>query len=412
MAENNHLIKDYFEEEYGVRVQPVIDAYPMENYTKISSDSIVSTSALLRDLPFFAAQINAENKVTGAYKVIFDRGLGTLQQSAANPDRLRANIVEFGSNNHVVGQAELEEFRLKVTSPALAVFEVAAILTSQYYLSRIDKNLISLHKELKNIERMLENSKESELRSYERGLQSVLRNLTNILSDETYRKSALDNVMRIRMSSLSLVEYYYRERVNVLETWSEEKSKKALYIQESLGKYQNKLDLYGRSFHVFALAYVLEVLLSRITTTENTDRAIEEIQAVYQEYSQEYELPGSDFRIPDKKDNDGLGLGYKAATFVGGAITGFAGPVGLPVLGLVMGSYWIGNSIKDRKTEKALQEYQEIKRHLLQIEESYVRNDIIEEKTVSALETLDCLYNKKVELLINGDEIYLKTLEH
>lgn len=49
---------------------------------------------------------------------------------------------------------------------------------------------------------------------------------------------------------------------------------------------------------------------------------------------------------------------------------------------------------------------------LLQIEESYVRNDIIEEKTVSALETLDCLYNKKVELLINGDEIYLKTLEH
>jgi ribose transport system permease protein len=121
-----------------------------------------------------------------------------------------------------------------------------------------------------------------------------------------------------------------------------------------------------------------------------------------------------------------IGAGEKAAKFAGihtdrtkfliymlaGAITGFAGPVGLPVLGLVMGSYWIGNSIKDRKTEKALQEYQEIKRHLLQIEESYVRNDIIEEKTVSALETLDCLYNKKVELLINGDEIYLKTLEH
>ena len=299
-----------------------------------------------------------------------------------------------------------------MTSPALAVFEVAAILTGQYYLSRIDKNLISLHKELKNIERMLENSKESELRSYERGLQSVLRNLTNILSDETYRKSALDNVMRIKMSSLSLVEYYYRERVNVLETWSEEKSKKALYIQESLGKYQKKLDLYGRSFHVFALAYVLEVLLSRITTTENTDRAIEEIQVVYQEYSQKEELLGADFRIPDKKDNDGLGLGYKAATIVGGAITGFAGPVCLPVLGLVIGSYWIGNSIKDRKTEKALLEFQEIKRHLLQIEESYVRNDIIEEKTVSALETLDCLYNKKVELLINGDEIYLKTLEH
>ena len=25
---------------------------------------------------------------------------------------------------------------------------------------------------------------------------------------------------------------------------------------------------------------------------------------------------------------------------------------------------------------------------------------------------VDALYNKKVELLINGDEIYLKTLEH
>lgn len=59
--------------------------------------------------------------------------------------------------------------------------------------------------------------------------------------------------------------------------------------------------------------------------------------------------------------------------------------------------------LREPEALEALQEYQEIKRHLLQIEESYVRNDIIEEKTVSALETLDCLYNKKVELLINGD---------
>ena len=107
MVEND-IIESYFEEQYGIHVQRVIDVYPLRRYTKIKDESITRINALLRDLPFFATQLSAEREAAGAYKVIFDKGLGVLQQSASNSERLRANVVEFGTNNKIVGQAELE----------------------------------------------------------------------------------------------------------------------------------------------------------------------------------------------------------------------------------------------------------------------------------------------------------------
>ena len=406
MAEND-LIKEFFKEEYGVSVQPVVDVHPMGNYTRIKDTSVSRVFSILRDLPFIEAQYNAEQRAAGTYRVIFDKGLGSLQKSAANPERLRANVVAYGSNNKIVGQAELEKFQSKVISPSLAVFEVASIVTGQYYLSRIDRELTSIHKELKNIVRILENSKESELLAHERALQSVYNKLSIILQDDDYRKSTFNNVQHIRMSAMSFVEYYYRERVNILESYSKAKAKKASYVSEFLDTYRNKLELYSRSFHVYSLAYVLEVILSQMTGTNSIKSIKDDIMSVAHEYNQEYEGHFANFNNKTTEDNN-ITVKDAGANFIGGAATGVAtaliGISALPVAGLVFGGVWLGNTIKGKKAEAV----EQFKESLIKIEEYNAYNNNIAEKAALALDALDHLYNNRVELLVRGDEMYVK----
>lgn len=406
MTEND-IIESYFEEQYGVHVQPVIDVYPLGNFTRLTDECMTRANALLRDLPFLANQLRAEREAACAYKVIFDKGLGVLQQSASNSERLRANVVEFGSNNKIVGQAELESLHLKVTSPSLAVFEVASIITNQYYLARIDKELTSLHKELKNVTRLLENSKESELCSHERALQSVSDNLSDVLQNDDYRRSTLYNVQHIRMSALSLVEYYHRERINVLETWSKAKSRKASYTQVFLSNYKDNLNLYSRAFHVYALAYVEEVILSQVKEADSITRIAKEIQAVAYEYNQEYGGRFDRFNNQIIGDNNGRIIEANAS-LAGGAATGIAAGIAgigmLPVTALLVGGIWVGNKIKGKKAE-VLEQFKE---SLKEIEESNIHNNHIAEIAITSLGRLNQLYNNRVELLIKKDAMYMK----
>ena len=64
MAEND-LIKGFFEEEYGVSVQPVVDAHPMGNYTRIKDATVTRVVSILGDLPFIKAQYDAEQRAVG-----------------------------------------------------------------------------------------------------------------------------------------------------------------------------------------------------------------------------------------------------------------------------------------------------------------------------------------------------------
>ena len=223
---------------------------------------------------------------------------------------------------------------------------------------------------------------------------------------EKKKKSTLNNVQRIRMNSLSLVEYYYRERVDILHTWSKEKPKKALIIQAYIGRYQNALDLYCRSFHVFAFAYVLETLLSRITDANNLNRIISEIKDIYHEYGQEYEEHFSQFSSPETKNNGDIAICLGG--FATGAFSAFMGISLLPFGGLMVGSGLIISAIQDKKNEKAVQQFKEIERCLKEIEDNYAHNNSVEEKSVFALETLNRLYNNKIEFLVKDDEMYMK----
>ena len=65
---------------------------------------------------------------------------------------------------------------------------------------------------------------------------------------------------------------------------------------------------------------------------------------------------------------------------------------------------WIGNTIKGKKAEAV----EQFKESLIKIEEYNAYNNNIAEKSALALDALDHLYNNTVELLVRGDEMYVK----
>lgn len=168
------------------------------------------------------------------------------------------------------------------------------------------------------------------------------------------------------------------------------------------------MELYSRSFRVYALAYVLEVILSQMTGTASIRSIKEEIVEVAHEYNQEYEGHFTNFSNLAMEDYNNT-IKEAGASIIGGATTGFVGSLigipTLPILGLVFGGVWIGNSIRDKKTEEVLKQFKE---SLIKIEEYNAYNNNIAEKSALALDALDHLYNNRVELLVRGDEMYVK----
>lgn len=128
---------------------------------------------------------------------------------------------------------------------------------------------------------------------------------------------------------------------------------------------------------------------------------------VVREYNQEYEGHFANFNNKTTEDNS-ITSKDAGANYIGGAAAGIAtaliGISALPVAGLVFGGVWLGNTIKGKKAEAV----EQFKESLIKIEEYNAYNNNIAEKAALALDALDHLYNNRVELLVRGDEMYVK----
>ena len=152
------------------------------------------------------------------------------------------------------------------------------------------------------------------------------------------------------------------------------------------------------------------VILSHIT---DTTKIKEEIQEELNKQKQEYAQLFSHFcdiaicSHPDivKAEKYEKGFVKEAAT---GVIVGLVGIGGLPLGGLVTGGLWIRKKRAHKRSEAVTQQLNEVENTMAKIELEYAQRGDIAEKSVSALEYLDCLYNNPVEILIKDDEMYLR----
>lgn len=218
LMEQQEKVLNSLDDFYGITVQP-IENESFKNYKKINDKKDFSRfNACLKDILNLLKNAHDKKYYSGAYKVIYDKGLGTLQKTAENPNLFRANIVEPGTNNHITGQAVLQELNptelMKVTNIAMTAYTVAAMATSQYYLASIDNKLTDIDKKVDEIKSFLEIDKESQLWADGEFLRGIKESLEFILEDNVYRQANLTSIQSIRRNSLANIKLYQKQLIS------------------------------------------------------------------------------------------------------------------------------------------------------------------------------------------------------
>ena len=107
-----------------------------EEAVKIDESLKGQLDSVLSILPEVVLHKNYE----GTYRVIYDKGLGVLQEVKGKPNMHRGVVVKKGTNNSIVGGVELQKIGSAAQISA-NVFEVASIIVGQYYMSQINDKL-------------------------------------------------------------------------------------------------------------------------------------------------------------------------------------------------------------------------------------------------------------------------------
>lgn len=400
----NALINRYMQDELGIGIG-ISDADTQsmgEDYIKLDSNAFTRINSLFQSLPHYAVELYAERAASDTYKVLFDKGLGQLQQSAKNSDRFRANIVAFGTNNAITGQAELEKFHLKVMTPALAVFDIAAIATNQYYLARIDQKLSSLDSKLNYVQKFLEESKKSDLWANSQFLQDVSNKIYEITQDEQYRITTLNTVQSIRIAALSNVKFYHEMMRNHVKD-EFKKNLKATAVKNTLDHFYDIFTAYLYSIYVYGFAYVIEVALSQMTNEIFLCKVKEEIQSVIDNFQNDYSKELQQFIDTTKSLNQGI-VGKSLSKTTPKVHSYGNSDLKLVFEAVALVANLAANYDKGKKQEKKEDVMEQFHSFQERIEKSIC--DLT--SPVYAIERLNEIYNQPVELLITDDAAYIK----
>lgn len=403
-SDYNSLINKYISNELGLTIQPVEKSSEAidDNYTKLDNNAFVKINSLLSNVPHYTAEFRAKRLSEDTYKVIYDKGLGHLQQSAKNRERFRANVVAFGTNNDITGQSELEKFHLKISSRALVAFDIAAIATNQYYLARIDSKLSSLDDKLDHVQKFLEESKKSELWADGQFLKDVSSKIYEITLDEQYRLTTLINVQNIRISTLSNVKFYHMMMHDYVKKEFDKNLKKFSDTQNVLKHFYEHFDAYLYAIYVYGFAYIIEIVLSQISDAEFLNKVRDEIQSVINSFQNDYTRELQQFIDGVKSLNPGALT--EAFSGCKPKFHNYGNSRGALLLEAVT---LIANLAATHDKEKKNSQKDEIERQFqfLQKRTKKCISDL--EFPIQAIEQLNKIYNEPLELLVTGDAAYL-----
>ncbi|WP_177160743.1 hypothetical protein, partial [uncultured Fusobacterium sp.] len=249
------------------------------NYRKISPEQFAMFDSVMKVIPTVL-----HHEVTKeAYQVIFDKGLGVLQKAKGfNGEYYRANVVNIGRNNKVVGQALLKPLDKSLQFVSSA-FTVMSIITGQYYMDTINKEIKSINEKLNDIQSFLSEDKKTKLLSEGEFLETIQNNLEFILDDDVYRNSTLTTIQKISIDSLASLKFYSNQ-INVLQ-FDKEKVK-IEEIMEWIVKIGNLMSDYLYTLYLFSYSIFLEVILSKNLDEKYFQYMENRIEKVYIEYKE------------------------------------------------------------------------------------------------------------------------------
>lgn len=410
-VENEYNLFKVLKDKYGVSVVSIEDAEKLDSYKKISDDDFAKINACFQSIPLYLKSINDANYYSGTYKVIYDKGLGVLQTAAKDPNLFRGNVVTPGTNNNITGQALFQKVHPEVktlSNIVTASFTVASIATSQYFLARIDNKLASVEKKVNEIKQLLENEKESQLWADGEFLKEVIDNVQYILDNEIYRQATLINVQSIRKTALANIKLFSKQ-LEILKPELELKPNDNVKVtKEKLNKYKEYLPKYWYSVYLYGFAYALEVLLSNITDSFFLNKVILEIEKMITMYKEGYDVISA--LINQYIDEvETLKANGRPAKYTKNIGEFFTSSINNPLY----------REVKDTLLDvgvKRLEEHEKNKKNAMKQEIIDDLKSVITpfsdleplKLQIKAINNIDTIYNNRVELIVTGNEAFIK----
>lgn len=384
--------------DLGIEVSSDLTEYNLNKaeYVKIDAKTAGRVNAVLQQLPILINNTTYDGDV---YRVIYDKGLGVLQKSAKYPGQFLGNVVDPNTNNKIKDVARLQELPIE-PQIVMNIFSVMSMVTGQYFMSQISLELNGLNENVEYIRKFLENDKRSKLQSEEEFLKMTQKTINFILQDEVQKQATLSSIQKIRIDALSDI-YFYKSQINDLKALSSQKDK-AKKVKKNIQKICFVISEYWYSLYLYCYALYLETIISENFDSEYIKMMIQDMMEKCDQYKADYSKWKRKMeKYIDEAEAFGANKGLEAAKhirFRGICRTGYA--LLLNIVGLMA-------EVADEADKKAKKKKQDEAKECLHLN-AVVEDVKAMECRQNELRIYDALYNDRLEIVKDHDEMYMK----
>lgn len=252
--ENDIYLPDKFEKigDYKIRpCAPDFKASKKEGFKKmkLSSGQKMGISVMVSQLPAAVS----EGVLSKSYIVKFPEGLphtlAKLKQGGLS------TIIHDGKS--IVGQASL--FSTEGVAAVTGIFSFMALLSGQYFLKEINRELKGLNSKVDKILEFLYGDKKAELMSEIHFTNYAYSNFSSIMQYEQQRVATLANLQNAKKTALKDMDFYLYDMISL----GREKMKTFNEFEASAEKAFQTKECFDVSMQLYIMTSLLEIFYSQ-----------------------------------------------------------------------------------------------------------------------------------------------------
>lgn len=297
---DSKAIRDTLQSEYGITIHHdnvTIEELRNGNYRRLNDAELAHIDQIFQYIPQLVANRVSQQAMDtafrsateGTFRVRLDAGMH-LCQSHRTPGAYRA-VGLSDATNQIAGNAELfaNNATLSISNVpqiALGVFNVASMVTGQYFMSQVNSKLSALSTSVNRLEKLLDAQRHGKMKTAAQELADLLAKDRFIVRDTDKTNQAISQVQRIQSRANDEMNTCHELVMNELRDMKENDNIDRIKahigaINQNLVEYQYAAQLYG-------IATLLEVQFLNIIDPDELRSYREQIDRRVQQFKDDH----------------------------------------------------------------------------------------------------------------------------
>jgi len=266
-------LRDLLKRDWGIDMTPAqgSEARKKPGWVELDEDSAARVLDTLRVVPGLASNEAIRDSFAGAVRLVIPGDLPREAYFGMRPG-LGEGVYGMVARDPITGRAvrqagwaPMDLTRANLAQAAYGAFSVASVVTGQYFMKRVDQKLEGIQRVANDVKEFLELDKYCQMKAQWSFLQETFENTLLIRGNAVQRQAAVVSTQSILCSALADM-LFYRERAEQREAELDPKGKGS-ELERLIEEIAENVTAYWFALHVYSLATVLELAL-----TENRDR--------------------------------------------------------------------------------------------------------------------------------------------